>query len=125
MSIDLFKFYTYFFDHHTFYEYVLQKNIDDYEEQNKGVKVRENDVYFKFIILVPLTEVDMHYSKHRLGADEKKMEMLNNQLIDDFENLKEIYGEDIFDLIQTKKDHDFLLKHNYETPSCLHYNFVK
>ena len=41
MPIDLVKFYTYFFDHHNSYEYLLQKNIDDYEEQTKRVKVRE------------------------------------------------------------------------------------
>lgn len=45
-------------------------------------------------------------------ADEKKMEMLNNLLIDEFENLKKAYGEDSPDLIQTKKELDFLLKHN-------------
>ena len=33
------------------------------------------------------------------GADEKKMEMINSQLTDEFENLKEIYGEDSLDLI--------------------------
>ena len=47
------------------------------------------------------------------------MEMLNNLLIDEFENLKKAYGEDSPDLIQTKKELDFLLKHNYKTPSCL------
>ena len=31
------------------------------------------------------------------------MEMLNNQLIDAFETLKEIYGENNSDLIETKK----------------------
>ena len=41
MPIDLVKFYIYFFDHHNFYESLLQKNIDDYEEQTKGAKVRE------------------------------------------------------------------------------------
>ena len=41
MPIDLVKFCTYFFDPHNSYESLLQKNIDDYEEQTKGVKVRE------------------------------------------------------------------------------------
>ena len=41
MPIDLVKFYIYFFDPHNFYESLLQKNIDDYEEQTKDVKVRE------------------------------------------------------------------------------------
>ena len=58
-------------------------------------------------------------------ADEKQMEMLNNQLIDDFGTLKETYGEDSPDLIQTTKEIDFLLKHNYETPSCLDDILVK
>ena len=53
----------------------------------------------------------MHYSKQRLKeifvADERKMEMLKIQLIDDFEILKEIYGEESPDLIQTKKELDF------------------
>ena len=53
------------------------------------------------------------------------MEMLNNQLIDDFGTLKETYGEDSPDLIQTTKEIDFLLKHNYETPSCLDDILVK
>ena len=38
--------------------------------------------------------------------------MLNNQLIDEFENLKRVYGKDSPDLIQTKKEVEFLLKHN-------------
>ena len=33
MPIDLVKFYTHFFDTFNFYEYLLPKNIDDYEEQ--------------------------------------------------------------------------------------------
>ena len=51
--------------------------------------------------------------------------MLNNQLIDVFETLKEIYGENNSDLIQTKKKLDFLLRHNYKTPSCLDDILVK
>ena len=56
MPIDLVKFYTYFFDLHNFYEHLLQKNIDDYEEKSEGVKVRENNVYFKFVTLIALNE---------------------------------------------------------------------
>ena len=66
MPIDLVKFYTYFFDPHNFYEYLLQKNYDDYEEQNKDIKVGENLIYFKYITLVTLNEANMHYSKHGL-----------------------------------------------------------
>ena len=84
-----------------------KKNIDEYEEQNKGVKVRENDVYFKFITVITLNEANMHYNIHGLKeifvAEETKMEMLNNQLIGGFENLKDVYGEDSPDLIETKK----------------------
>ena len=73
--------------------------------------------------LITLNEVNVHYSKHGLKqifvADEKKMETLNNQLIDQFENLKEVNGEDSPDLIETKKELEFLLKHNCKTPSCL------
>ena len=123
MLMDLAKFYTYFFDPHNFYEYLLQKNIDNYDERNKDIKVRDNPVYFKYMTLITLNEANKHYSKHGLKqifvADEKKMEMLNNLLIDEFENLKKAYGEDSPDLIQTKKELDFLLKHNYKTPSCL------
>ena len=97
MPIDLVKFCTYFSDPFNFYEYLLQKNI------GKGIKVRENPVYFKYMTLSALNEANMHYSKHWLkkmfGANEKKMEMINNQLTDEFENLKEIYGEDSLDLI--------------------------
>ena len=86
MPIDLVKFCTYFSDPFNFYEYLLQKNI------GKGIKVRENPVYFKYMTLSALNEANMHYSKHWLkkmfGADEKKMEMINNQLTDEFENLK-------------------------------------
>ena len=85
-----------------------KKNIDEYEEQNKGVKVRENDVYFKFITVISLNEANMHYNIHGLKeifvAEETKMEMLNNQLIGGFENLKDVYGEDRPDLIETKKE---------------------
>ena len=45
----------------------------------------------------------MHYSKDGLKqifvADQKSMEMLNNQLIDEFENLARVFGEDSPDLI--------------------------
>ena len=85
-----------------------KKNIDEYEEQNKGVKVRENDVYFKFITVITLNEANMHYNIHGLKeifvAEETKMEMLNNQLIGGFENLKDVYGEDSPDLIETKNE---------------------
>ena len=47
------------------------------------------------------------------------MEMLKNQLIDEFGNLKRVYGEDSPHLIQTKEELDFLLKRNCKTPSCL------
>ena len=44
MPIDLVKFYTHFVNPFNFYEYLLQKRIDDYQEQNKDVKVRDNPV---------------------------------------------------------------------------------
>ena len=66
MPIDLVKFCTYFSDPFNFYEYLLQKNIDDYEKQNKDIKVRENPVYFKYMTLPALNEANMHYSKHGL-----------------------------------------------------------
>ena len=121
MPIDLVKLY--FFDRHNFYQYLLQKNIDGYGEQNKDIKVRENPVYFKYITLMTLNEANMHYSKHgpkeMFVTDQKRMEMLNEQLIDSFQTLQEIYDEDSPNLIQTIKELDFLLKHNYKTPSCL------
>ena len=47
------------------------------------------------------------------------MGMLNNQLIDEFGNLKIVYGEDNPHLIQTKEEIDFLLKHSCKIPSPL------
>ena len=76
MPMHLVEFYTYFFDPHNFYEYLLQKNIVDYEEQNKGVKVREKNIYVIFLALITVSEANMHYSKHGIKkifvADEKK-----------------------------------------------------
>ena len=66
MPIDLVKLYTQFFDRHNFYEYLLQKCIYDYEEQNKDIKVRENPIYFKYITFITLKEANMHYSKYEL-----------------------------------------------------------
>ena len=107
----------------------MQKNIDDYEEKNKDIKVRNNSAYFKFITLITVNETNMHYSKHGLKeifvADEENIEMLNNKLIDDFETLKEIYDEDSPNLIQTKKQLDLLLQHNYKTNSCIDDILVK
>ena len=60
------KFYTHFFDPFNFSEYLLQKNIDDYEEQNKDVNVRDNTVLFKYAVLMTLNEANNHYSKHGL-----------------------------------------------------------
>ena len=107
----------------------MQKNIDDYEEKNKDIKVRNNSVYFKFVTLITVNETNMHYSKHGLKeifvADEENIEMLNNNLIDDFETLKEIYDEDSPNLIQTKKQLDLLLQHNYKTNSRIDDILVK
>ena len=47
------------------------------------------------------------------------MEMINNQLIDEFGNLKRVHGEDSPHLIQTKEELDILLKHNCKTPPRL------
>ena len=63
MPIDLVKFYTYFFDPHNFYEYLLQTNLDDYEEKNK---VRESPVYLQSTTVVTISEAKMHYRKHGL-----------------------------------------------------------
>ena len=63
-----------------------------------------------------LNEANNHYSKHGIKEifepDEKKMEMLNNHIIDQFEDLKKEFGEDHFITTQAKKDVDFLLKNN-------------
>ena len=75
-----------------FYEYLLQKNIGDYEEQNKDVKVRDNSVLFKYSVLMTLNEATNHYSKHGLKEifepDKKEMEMLNKHITNQFEDLK-------------------------------------
>ena len=112
MPIDLIKLY--FFDCQNFYEYLLQKNIDGYDEQNTDIKVRENPVYFKYITLITLNEANMHYSKHRpkemFVTDQKRMEMLNDQLIDSFQTIQKIYDEDSPNLIQTIKELYFFVK---------------
>ena len=81
-----------FFNLINFYEYLLQKNIGDYEEQNKDVKVRDNSVLFKYSVLMTLNEATNHYSKHGLKEifepDKKEMEMLNKHITDQFEDLK-------------------------------------
>ena len=94
----------------------MQKNIDEYEEQNKDVKVRDNPVLFKYAVLMTLNEANNHYSKHGLKEifepDEKKRQMLNNHIIDQFEDLKKEFGKDHFITTQAEKDVDFLLKNN-------------
>ena len=63
-----------------------------------------------------LNEASNHYSKHGIKeifkSDEKKMEMLNNHRIDQFEDLKKELSEDHFITTQAKKDANFLLKDN-------------
>ena len=66
MPIDSVKFYTYFSYPFTFYEYMLQKNIDDYEAQNDNIKVRQNPVLFKYATVITLSEANEHCSKHGL-----------------------------------------------------------
>ena len=70
------KLYTHFFDPFNFSEYLLQKNIDNYEEQNKDVNVRDNPVLFKYAVLMTLNEANNNYSKHGLKEifkpDDKK-----------------------------------------------------
>ena len=59
-----------------------------------------------------LYEANMHYEKDGLKEifepDEKKMKMLNNHIIDQFEDLKKEFAEDHFISTQAKKDVDFL-----------------
>ena len=57
MTIDLIKCYTHFFKSFDFYEYLSQKNIDHYEEQNDNVK---------YATLMSLNEANDHNSKHGL-----------------------------------------------------------
>ena len=57
MSIDLVKYYTHFCKPFDFYEYLLQKNIDHYKEQNDNLK---------YATLMSLNEANDHYSKHGL-----------------------------------------------------------
>ena len=70
------KLYTHFFDPFNFSEYLLQKNIDNYEEQNKDVNVRDNPVLFKYAVLMTLNEANNNYSTHGLKEifkpDDKK-----------------------------------------------------
>ena len=46
MPINLVEYYTHFFYSFHFCEYLLQKYIDEYEEQNKDVKARNNPILF-------------------------------------------------------------------------------
>ena len=66
MPIDSVKFCTYFSYPFKFYEYLLQKNIDDYEAQNDNIKVRENSVLFKYATVITLNEANVNCSKHEL-----------------------------------------------------------
>ena len=66
MPIDLVEFYTHFFYSFHFYEYLLQKTIDEYKEQNKDAKVRNNPILFKYGVLMSLNEANHRYSKHGL-----------------------------------------------------------
>ena len=66
MPINWVKCYAHFLNPFNFYEYLLQKSIDDYEEKNKDVKVRGNPVLFKYAFLMTLNEANYHYSKHDL-----------------------------------------------------------
>ena len=66
MTIDLIKCYTHFFKSFDFYEYLSQKNIDHYEEQNDNVKVRKSRILFKYATLMSLNEANDHNSKHGL-----------------------------------------------------------
>ena len=93
----------------------MQKTIDEYEEQNKDVKVRNNPILFKYAVLMTLNEANHRYSKHGLKEifePDKKMQTLNNPIIDQFEDLKKDFGEDYFIATEAKKDVDFLLKNN-------------
>ena len=110
MPTDLVKFYTNSFDPLNFYEYLLQKNIDDYEEQNQDVKVRDNRALFKYAVLMTLNEANKHYSKH--GRKSFFWTRWEKIIIDQFEDLKKEFVENHFIMAQTKKDVVFLLKNN-------------
>ena len=120
-NYDLVKFYTHFFNPLNFYEYLLQKNIDFYEEGIKHIEIRENPALFKIAALAALNEANTQYSKHGLKEifkpDQKKTQELNNRIIDQFEDIKEVMGEDDPFTINTKKELELLLKHNDITDS--------
>ena len=50
--------------------------------------------------------------KKYFEPDAKKMEMLNNHIIDQFKDFKKEFGEDHFINTQAEKDVDILLKNN-------------
>ena len=65
------------------------------------------NTYCKKLIIIVNTILKKYFE-----PDAKKMEMLNNHIIDQFEDLEKEFGEDHFISTQAKKDVVFLLKNN-------------
>ena len=70
------------FDAFNFDEYLLNKSIDEFEEQYNDLIVREDIILYIYAMLLTLNEANYHYKKHKLKEIlepvEKKMRQFIN-----------------------------------------------
>ena len=90
-----------------FHDHLLRENIKKCEEQNKNIKVRDNPFYLKLNTLLALYDENKHYRNNGLEeipkTDQKKMQELNKQIIEQYEDFKETLGENDATFFNLKK----------------------
>ena len=61
---------------------MLNKSIDEFEEQYNDLNVREDTILYIYAMLLTFNEANYHYKKHKLKEilepDEKKMRQFIN-----------------------------------------------
>ena len=116
MPSDLVKFSTHFFDPFNFDEYLLNKSIDEFEEEYNDSIVREDIILYIYAMLLTLNEANYHYKKHELKEilepDEKKMREFINQAVEEYENVRKELGENQSVIREYKESIDFLVNNN-------------
>ena len=116
MSTDLVKFYAHFFDPFNFYEYLLNKSIDEFEEEYNDLIVREDTILYIYAMLLTPNETNYHYKKRELKEifepDEKKMREFINPAVEEYENVRKELGENQSVIREYKESIDFLVNNN-------------
>ena len=101
------SFVVHVFPPNIFYDHLFRENIKKCKEQNKNIKVRDNPFCLKLNTLLALHDANKHYRNNGLEeifkTDQKKMQELNKQIIEQYEYFKEALRENDATFFNLKK----------------------